>query len=57
MSLVTYSQVKESLLNGGLLDRISRQTGESGLMPQGGPRLPQNSIDVVTQWQTDGLQE
>lgn len=57
MSLVTYSQVKEAIINRGLVDRISRQNGESGLMPQGGSKLPQITIDVVTKWQTDGLQE
>ncbi|WP_395062000.1 hypothetical protein [Flavobacterium sp.] len=57
MSLVTYNQVKNAMLNNGLLDRISRQNGEIGVMPLGAPRLPQNSIDIVSQWSTDGLQE
>jgi uncharacterized membrane protein len=57
MSLTTYAQVKEAVENRGLLDRITRDNGESGLMPNGGPKLPQATIDVVLQWNADGLQE
>ena len=56
-SLLTYDQVKNSVLNGNLISRISAQSGETGAMPFGGPRLPQNLIDVVVQWETDGLLE
>lgn len=57
MSLVTYSQVKNAIQNRGLLNRISLNNGNSLLMPQGGPRLPQGTIDIVSQWQQDGLLE
>lgn len=57
MPLVTYEQVKDAYLNRGLLDRMQRQNGDGSLMPQGGPRLPQNVIDLVEKWNTDGLQE
>jgi mono/diheme cytochrome c family protein len=57
MSLTTYNQVKDAVLNRGLLDRISRTTGEPGLMPNGGPRLPQQTIDIVIKWNSDGLLE
>ena len=57
MSLVTYAQVKDAVQNQGLIDRITRQNGQSGLMPLGAPRLPQTTIDVVIQWNADGLQE
>jgi hypothetical protein len=33
MPLVTYNQVKLSVQNNGLLDRISRAQGASGMMP------------------------
>ena len=56
-SLITYDQVKNSVLNTNLIGRISAQTGETGAMPFGGPRLPQNLIDIITQWETDGLLE
>lgn len=57
MSLVTYSQVKNAMQNRGLLNRISLNNGNSLLMPQGGPRLPQATIDIVAKWQQDGLLE
>lgn len=57
MSLNTYSSVKDAILNRGLLDRISRAQGADGLMPLGGSRLPQTTIDNMVQWQSDGLLE
>ncbi|KDN54117.1 hypothetical protein [Flavobacterium seoulense] len=57
MPLVTYDQVKNAIQNRGLLNRISLNNGNSLLMPQGGPRLPQASIDIVAKWQQDGLLE
>jgi len=56
-SLVNYTQVAESVNNNGLINRISKQVGEAGAMPLGGPRLPQNLIDLIVQWQADGLLE
>jgi len=56
-SLVTYIQVKNSVLNNGLIDRISRAQGASGMMPYQGTRLPQSSIDLIIDWNTDGLLE
>lgn len=57
MSLITYEDVKNAVLNRGLLDRISREQGAQGMMPNGGTRLPQTTIDAITKWQTDGLLE
>ncbi|WP_244606807.1 hypothetical protein [Flavobacterium circumlabens] len=57
MSLVNYDQVKNAVLNRGLLTRISLENGNSSLMPQGGPRLPQATIDVIKKWEQDGLLE
>lgn len=57
MSLEFYLNVKEAVENRGLLDRISRAEGTTGLMPFGGPRLPQGTIDLVFQWNSDGLLE
>lgn len=56
-SLVTYAQVKASVQSGSLLDRISRAQGSSGMMPNFGTRLPQTSIDLIADWNTDGLLE
>jgi uncharacterized membrane protein len=57
MPLTTFMDVKNSVENTGLLDRISRNEGEVGIMPVGGPRLPQTSIDLLFQWNEDGLLE
>lgn len=54
--LGTYAEVVDAVQNAGLLDRIQRQNGEDGVMPQSG-RMPQNNIDVIVQWNTDGLLE
>lgn len=57
MPLVTYQNVRDAVLNRPLLDRISRPEGAPGLMPLGGPRLPQATIDLIFQWNEDGLLE
>ena len=57
MPLVSYENVRDAVLDRGLLDRISREEGESGAMPLGGPRLPQTTIDLIFQWNEDGLME
>ena len=57
MSLTTYEFVKNAVETRGLLDRIQREQGESGAMPLGGPRLPQDLIDVIVQWKAEGLRE
>jgi hypothetical protein len=56
ISLTTYIEVSNAIDNNNLIGRIS--TNDLGsVMPSGGPRLPQNLIDLVVQWQTDGLLE
>ena len=57
MSLTTYQNVKDAVQNRGLLDRISRAQGASGMMPSGGTRLPQAVIDQVFAWSSQGLNE
>lgn len=57
MPLVTYEDVRDAILDRSLIDRISREEGESGAMPLGGPRLPQPTIDLIVQWNEDGLLE
>lgn len=57
MSLTTYADVKDAILNRGLLNRISRAQGESGMMPLGGTRLPQATIDKIRDWAENGFQE
>jgi hypothetical protein len=57
MSLTTYADVKNAVLNRGLLDRISRAQGSPGMMPNGGIRLPQATIDKIFEWAQNGLPE
>lgn len=57
MSLTTYDNVKEAVLNRDLLNKISLNDGADGLMPLGGPRLAQALIDVIIQWEEEGLLE
>ena len=57
MSLLNFENVKEAIQNRNLIERISKQTGESGAMPIGGPRLPQNLIDLIIQWKDEGFKE
>lgn len=56
MSLTTYENVKDAILHRGLIDRISRENGQPGLMPLGGPRLLQSKIDIIMQWEIQGFQ-
>ncbi|WP_298894421.1 hypothetical protein [uncultured Psychroserpens sp.] len=56
ISLVTFDNVKSAVENNGLIDRIS-SNDQGFLMPFGGPRLPQTLIDLVVQWEADGLLE
>ena len=49
--------LKEAVLNGGLIERISIAEGSPGAMPEGGPRLPQNDINAIIQWNAEGLLE
>ena len=57
MSLTTYDEVKNSVLEGNLIGRISRNDGAEGLMPQGGPRLITRFNKYIIQWELDALLE
>ena len=57
MSLTTYENVKDAVLNLGLQDRISREQGASGLMPESGVRLPQVKINQISTWASQGFQQ
>ena len=57
MSLVTYNDVKESVLNRGLVNRMQLPESNAQLMPQGGPKLPENITNSVIKWQTEGFIE
>lgn len=54
--LLTYSDVRNRVENNNLISKISGN-GPGSLMPLGGPSLPQNLIDLIIQWEADGLLE
>lgn len=54
--LGTYAELKDAVMNTNLLDRIQRQNGEPGQMPQTG-RMPQDKIDLILVWNAGGLPE
>ncbi len=55
-SLLTYDPVKKAVNNRDLLNRISSEDSDF-LMPFQGLRLSQSTINVILQWNTDGLLE
>ncbi len=57
MSLTTYENVKNSVLNTGLIDRVNKNVGDALLMPLGGPKLPQNKIDALVKWKNQNYQQ
>jgi uncharacterized membrane protein len=54
-SYTTYENVRNAVLNQGLIDRITRPENTSGAMPLGGPRLSQNEINIIIQWSEEGF--
>ncbi|GEP51041.1 hypothetical protein FNO01nite_17130 [Flavobacterium noncentrifugens] len=50
--LENYDQVKNAIINNGLLDEIAAPTGEG--MPEA-QRMPQSKIDAVTSWANNGF--
>lgn len=54
MPLTTYMEVKEAVLNRGLIERINSATNP--MPPKGGP-LPKEQRDIIEKWEEDGLLE
>ncbi|MDW7692245.1 cytochrome c [Flammeovirgaceae bacterium SG7u.111] len=52
---IDYQTAKNNVDN--ILDRIQREQGEGGFMPQGRSKLPQDDIDAIKLWKADGLKE
>lgn len=55
MSLNSKLLVQDAIINKGLINRISLPQGDPDMMPFGGTRLPQTSIDIIIKWQQDGF--
>lgn len=54
--LTNYIEVRNAVLTTNLLERIQMPDSEPEQMPQPG-RMPQNKIDLILQWNEDGLRE
>lgn len=54
--LTTYGEVVMAVESHDLINRIQRQNGEPGLMPQTG-RMPMDKIDRILEWAAEGLPE
>jgi uncharacterized membrane protein len=53
MPLTSKLLIQDAIINRGLINLISLPQGNANLMPYGGTRLPQNSIDIIIKWQQD----
>jgi hypothetical protein len=56
-SFTTYETVKQYTQNNSIIDRISREAGQSGFMPLGGTKLPPQTIDLIIKWKDQGCPE
>jgi hypothetical protein len=57
MPLTSKLLIQDAILNRGLVNRISLPQDDPDMMPYGGTRLPQTSIDIIIKWQEDGFQD
>lgn len=57
MMLITYQNVKDAITNRDLISRISLPQDAAGMMPYGGTRLPQATIDQIINWKNNGFAE
>jgi len=57
MSLTTLEDVKNAIELRHLIERISRDDGQTGQMPLGGPKMPQQNIDIITLWRDQGFKQ
>lgn len=55
LRLDTYENTRDAVLNRNVIERIALPQGNSLMMPQGGNRLPQNQIELFTNWQNEGF--
>lgn len=55
MSLNSYNLVIDAIQNRDLINRISKTQGDPQLMPLGGTRLPQSTIDKFIEWSNNGF--
>ena len=47
LALDSFESVHSGIVNGSVLDRVGREPGEPGFMPQGGTKLSQDQLDIL----------
>jgi hypothetical protein len=47
LSLDSYTSVYSAIKTGSVLDRVNRNTGDNGFMPQGGQKLSNANLDIL----------
>jgi hypothetical protein len=47
LSLDSYTNVYSAIKSGNVLDRINRNSGDNGFMPQGGQKLSYANLDIL----------
>ncbi|MGY8764212.1 MAG: hypothetical protein ACKVLE_05695 [Fidelibacterota bacterium] len=47
LSLDSYTSVYSAIKSGNVLDRVNRNSGENGFMPQGGQKLSNANLDIL----------
>jgi len=47
LALDSFESVHIGIVNGSVLDRVDREPGEPGFMPQGGTKLSQDQLDIL----------
>lgn len=57
LSLNTYEKVRSAVLNKFLINRITLEEGNTSLMPQSGPKLPDATTNIVKKWVDQGLNQ
>ena len=47
LALDSFESVHSGIVHGSVLDRVGREPGEPGFMPQGGTKLSQDQLDIL----------
>ena len=47
LSLDSYSNVRAAIKTGGVLDRVNRNSGDGGFMPNGGTKLSDANLEIL----------
>ena len=47
LSLDSYTSVYSAIQSGNVLDRVNRNSGDNGFMPQGGQKLSNANLDIL----------